>query len=397
MTVSEQWRNAFVLCPATDLEVVERMAQRAEEAGYAATLVGLKRWAETQPTAEDDEAPLLRSLATKSLEGEAAEASRRADEAAPPRGARRPGRARAAAAVAAVAVRGAEEPGPVTIVLFYAYCEGLMSKQRQTAAIKFCVESLKTHGVTGRLRVAREGYNGTLTGPTAGVRAFTASLETFDAATFGNGRVDFKYVDGLPRNQMLKGVKCWPVAEIVTYGFDARDAPLDKGGTHLAPADFHRALEDPDAVVVDVRNYNESLIGKFAPPGDKVLDPMMRRSTEFPKWVADNRHKLEDKKVLMYCTGGVRCELASAYMGSQGIKNVFQLEGGIHRYLEEFQSDGGHWVGKNYTFDKRFSHGADNARVISACVHCGDPWHRYQAQAKCANRSCAIEPGARAA
>ena len=205
------------------------------------------------------------------------------------------------------------------------------------------------------------------------------------------GRVDFKYVDGLPRNQMLKGIKCWPVAEIVTYGFDARNAPLDKGGTHLAPADFHKALEDPDAVVIDVRNYNESLIGKFAPPGDKVLDPMMRRSTEFPQWVADNRHKLEDKKVLMYCTGGVRCERASAYMGSQGIKNVFQLEGGIHRYLEEFQSDGGHWVGKNYTFDKRFSHGADNAAVISACVHCGDPWDRYQAQAKCANRSCAIE------
>ncbi|KAH8044397.1 hypothetical protein JL722_14717 [Aureococcus anophagefferens] len=232
-------------------------------------------------------------------------------------------------------------------------------------------------------------YNGTLTGPTAGVRAFTASLEAFDAATFGNGRVDFKYVDGLPRNQMLKGVKCWPVARSPPTASAGR--ALDKGGTHLAPADFHRALEDPDAVVIDVRNHNESLIGKFAPPGDKVLDPMMRRSTEFPKWVADNRHKLEDKKVLMYCTGGVRCERASAYMGSQGIKNVFQLEGGIHRYLEEFQSDGGHWVGKNYTFDKRFSHGADNARVISACVHCGDPWDRYQAQAKCANRSCAIE------
>ena len=284
-----------------------------------------------------------------------------------------------------------EEPGPVTIVLFYTYCEGLMSKQRQTAAIKFCVESLKKHGVTGRLRVAREGYNGTLTGPTAGVRAFTKSLETFDAATFGNGRVDFKYVDGLPRSQMLKGIKCWPVAEIVTYGFDARNAPLDKGGTHLAPADFHKALEDPDAVVIDVRNYNESLIGKFAPPGDKVLDPMMRRSTEFPQWVADNRHKLEDKKVLMYCTGGVRCERASAYMGSQGIKNIFQLEGGIHRYLEEYKEDGGHWIGKNYTFDKRFSHGADNAAVISACVHCGDKWDRYQAQAKCANRHCAIE------
>ena len=87
--------------------------------------------------------------------------------------------------------------------------------------------------------------------------------------------------------------------------------------------------------MIDVRNYNESLIGKFAPPGDKVLDPMMRRSTEFPQWVADNKAKLANKKVLMYCTGGVRCERASAYMGSQGIQNIYQLEGGIHRYLEE--------------------------------------------------------------
>ena len=101
------------------------------------------------------------------------------------------------------------------------------------------------------------------------------------------------------------------------------------------PPPLRQALEDPDAVVIDVRNYNESLIGKFAPPGDKVLDPMMRRSTEFPQWVADNKAKLANKKVLMYCTGGVRCERASAYMGSQGIQNIYQLEGGIHRYLEE--------------------------------------------------------------
>ena len=299
--------------------------------------------------------------------------------------------ASAASAAAEGRSEASEEPGPVTIVLFYTYCETLMSKARQTEAIAFAVASMKRFGVTGRLRIAREGYNGTLTGPTAGVRAFTASLADFDPATFGNGRVDFKYVDGLPRSQMLKGIKCWPVTEIVTYGFDAKTAPLAKGGTHLKPADFHKAMEDPDAIVIDVRNYNESLIGKFAPPGDKVLDPMMRRSTEFPQWVADNRSKLENKKVLMYCTGGVRCERASAFMGSQGIKNIFQLEGGIHRYLEEFKEDGGHWIGKNYTFDKRFSHGADNAAVISSCVHCGDKWDRYQAQAKCANRHCAIE------
>lgn len=78
---------------------------------------------------------------------------------------------------------------------------------------------------------------------------------------------------------------------------------------------------------------------------------------------------------------------ASAYLRHRaGIENVYQLEGGIHRYLEAFPKDGGFWVGKNYTFDKRFSHGAENAAVISSCVHCGIAWDRYQAQKTCANK-----------
>jgi len=79
----------------------------------------------------------------------------------------------------------------------------------------------------------------------------------------------------------------------------------------------------------------------------------------------------------------VRCERASAYVKSKGIDNVYQLEGGIHRYLEAFASDGGHWIGKNYTFDKRFSHGAEKSAVISKCVHCDSPWEKYNAQKKC--------------
>mmetsp|Transcript_20650 Transcript_20650/g.64959 ORF Transcript_20650/g.64959 Transcript_20650/m.64959 type:complete len:349 (-) Transcript_20650:224-1270(-) len=281
-------------------------------------------------------------------------------------------------------------PEPVTLLLFYTYAPTPMSKHRQTEAVRFSLNSLKKNNLTGRLRIAREGYNGTLTGSKKGVRAFTASLEMFDCATFGNQRVDFKYVDGLPHNQALKGLKCWPVTEIVTYGFDPRDAPLDAGGHHLSPQVFHAALTDPDAVVVDVRNFNETIIGRFAPAaGAQVLDPGMRRSTEFPRWIAQNREKLTGKKVLLYCTGGVRCERASAFMGSQGIKNIFQLEGGVHRYLEHFNEGGGHWIGKNYTFDKRFSHGAVGSEVISRCTHCGNPWDRYQAQAKCT--ACGIE------
>jgi predicted sulfurtransferase len=283
----------------------------------------------------------------------------------------------------------------VSILLFYAYCEPEMNRKQQDSAIAFCLQKAAAFKVTGRLRVAREGFNCTMTAGMEDIRRFTSSLEELDFQTFGEGRCDFKYVDGLPPNQRLKGLKIWPVQEIVTYGFDPRQAPLNMRGVHLKPKEFHEALEDPNSIVIDVRNFNESLIGRFVPPGDnpfatptddgthKVLDPCMRRSTEFPKWVDDHKHMMEGKKVLMYCTGGVRCERASAFMRMKGVENVHQLEGGIHRYLETYASDGGHWKGKNYTFDKRFSHGSEVSDVISKCVVCADPWERYQANSKC--------------
>ncbi len=197
------------------------------------------------------------------------------------------------------------------------------------------------------------------------------------------GNTDFKYVDGLPDNQMLKGLKVWPVSEIVTYGFDPAEARLDMRGVHLTPQQFHNALEEENTVVIDVRNYNEALIGRFNPPVAEYLDPLMRRSTDFPKWVDDNLPKLKTKKVLMYCTAGVRCERASAFIRQRGVENVYQLEGGIHRYLDAYPEDGGHWIGKNYVFDRRFSHGAKVCDVVSYCCYCNQPWERYQAHKKC--------------
>lgn len=99
---------------------------------------------------------------------------------------------------------------------------------------------------------------------------------------------------------MLKGLKVWPVSELVTYGFPASaPAPIEMGGTHLTPAEYHAAMTHPNAVMIDVRNYNENLIGKFAPPGTEVLDPYMRKSTEFPQWIDDNMDKLKGKKVFL--------------------------------------------------------------------------------------------------
>jgi hypothetical protein len=196
-----------------------------------------------------------------------------------------------------------EPSGNCTILLFYAYCTRLMTIGARESAISFCYRVLQENSITGRLRVAREGYNATLTGSFDAIRKFTDALRIFDPSTFGS--TDFKYVDFLPDNKFLKGLKVWAVQEIVTYGFQPEDAPLDKSGVHLNPSEFHSALEDPNAVVIDVRNFNETVIGKFSSPVAEVLDPCMRKSTEFPKWVEQNISKLKDKKVLMYCTGKI--------------------------------------------------------------------------------------------
>ena len=97
----------------------------------------------------------------------------------------------------------------------------------------------------------------------------------------------------------------------------------------------------------------------------------MRVSTEFPEWVDKNKEKLKGKQIMMFCTGGIRCERASALLRERGYENdIFQMQGGIHRYLEEYNEDGGHWIGKNYTFDKRFAHGAVKSDTVSACLSC---------------------------
>jgi predicted sulfurtransferase len=233
----------------------------------------------------------------------------------------------------------------VTLLLFYQYVRPSWSAAQRQNAENFTRDSLTRHGCTGRLRCAKEGFNGTLTGSAAGIRAFCQDLREYEPQHFGN--TDFKLVDGLRDTQKLKGLKVWHVDELVTYGFGKSDGVLEKGGTHLSPQDWHDGAAEEGAVLIDVRNANENAIGRFQPLNDphRVLDPNMRVSTEFPEWVDSNMSKLQNaKKVMMYCTGGIRCERASALLVEKGVpaEKVFQLEGGIHRYLEAFP-DGGHW------------------------------------------------------
>lgn len=153
--------------------------------------------------------------------------------------------------------------GDNTILLFYAYCPQPMSREAVNLTVEHCYRVLSQNLVTGRLRIAREGYNATLTGSSKGIRAFTTSLVEYDPQTFGNGRVDFKYVDNQPDNQLLKGLKVWPVLEIVTYGLNSVNAPLEKGGVHLPPEKFHEALAEPNRYA-DTNTHTQTHTSKVA-------------------------------------------------------------------------------------------------------------------------------------
>ncbi|KAJ1448680.1 hypothetical protein M885DRAFT_490112 [Pelagophyceae sp. CCMP2097] len=281
----------------------------------------------------------------------------------------------------------------VSILLFYQYVEPLWTEAKQQLAVDHCVEQGAALLLGGRIRVAREGFNVTVSGSFESVRAFATGLRVFDAKAFAS--TEFKFVDGEPLAKHFPDLKIFPVVELVHYGLDPKRAPpLSTGAQHLDAAAFHAKLLQAGTVVVDVRNHYETDIGRFTAPsgGAEYLDPQMRVSTEFPAWAAANEAKLQGKQVLMYCTGGIRCERASGLVRQLSPDlDVFQLQGGIEKYLQAYP-DGGLWTGKNFTFDKRgdlaasttAQAAAHKAAVLARCCACGKPWDTYLGKRKCA-------------
>ena len=179
-------------------------------------------------------------------------------------------------------------------------------------------------------------------------------------------------------------------------------------GEHLEADEYHKAMEDPDTVIIDVRNAYESAIGNFQPPpnGAKLIDPKMRNSIEFPKWLnsEQTQRQLTGKNVLMYCTGGIRCERATALLNQMSTitedlkpKGVYHCRGGIERYVKTFP-DGGYWKGKNYLFDRRMeqtSHtkpleDVENDIQDAKCCLCHTKWTIYRGQFKCNRSLCRV-------
>lgn len=245
------------------------------------------------------------------------------------------------------------------VILFYKYVAiadpaGLVEAQRAR-----CLEL----GLKGRVLIATEGINGTLAGPVEGVERYMAELRADER--FAD--IEFKLSSGDEQTFPRLMIKVRP--EIVTLGAGPLAADLDN---HLSPTEWKRMIEeDPEIVLVDVRNRYESAAGKFA----NAVECDIGNFRELPDYLPQ-LEELKDKKVLMYCTGGIRCEKASALFRSRGFSQVYQLHGGIATYQQQFGNE--HWLGECFVFDQRMTVRVEDSLVaIGKCAHTGRETNRF--------------------
>lgn len=204
------------------------------------------------------------------------------------------------------------------------------------------LQVMEANQVRGTLLLAKEGINGTVAGSREGIDALLNWLRQDPRLA----ELDFKesYTDTPP----FKRTKVKLKKEIVTMGVEGID-PRHVVGTYVEPKDWNALISDPDVVLVDTRNDYEVQVGTF----QHAVNPETETFREFPQYVKDNMDPSKQKKVAMFCTGGIRCEKSTAYMKEQGFDEVYHLKGGILKYLEEVPKEESMWEGECFVFDDR--------------------------------------------
>jgi UPF0176 protein len=234
-------------------------------------------------------------------------------------------------------------------------------------------------GVFGRIYVASEGVNAQISVPTDQLEAFRAYLDTIPFLR--NIRLNIAVEDdGKSFFTLAIKVK----EKIVADGLNDVEFDVTDRGVHLSAEAFNSLTENPDTIVVDMRNFYESEVGHF----EKAILPPMGTFREGLPMVADMLDEEREKHIVMYCTGGIRCEKASAYMKYRGYKNVYQLDGGIIEYARQVEKNGlpNKFIGKNFVFDDRLGERISDD-VIATCHQCG---HEADEHTNCANDACHI-------
>ena len=205
--------------------------------------------------------------------------------------------------------------------------------------LKIFLDSLN---IRGTLLLAKEGVNGTIAGDNDSI------MKSLDYLQKDERLVGLEYKFSYSEKPPFKRLKVKLKKEIVTLGVSNID-PIFSSGTYVKPADWNELINDPDVVLIDTRNNYEFEIGSFK----GSINPNTETFREFPAYTKNNLEKYRDKKIAMFCTGGIRCEKSTAYLKSKGFENVFHLQGGILKYLEEVKEDESLWEGECFVFDDR--------------------------------------------
>ena len=199
-------------------------------------------------------------------------------------------------------------------------------------------------GVKGSLLLASEGINGTIAGPRAGIDAVLAHIRALP------GCEEFEHKESPARDMPFNRMKVRLKREIVTMGQPDVD-PTAAVGHYVEAKDWNDLITQDDVVVIDTRNDYEVAIGTF----EGAVDPETKSFGEFPEWWEKNKDRFHNKRVAMFCTGGIRCEKSTNYLIGQGVEDVFHLKGGILKYLEEVPEADSKWDGSCFVFDQRVS------------------------------------------
>ncbi len=200
--------------------------------------------------------------------------------------------------------------------------------------------------ITGTLLLAQEGINGTVAGPAGGIDALLAHLRGLP------GCADLEWKLSTASERPFARMKVRLKREIVTMGQPDVD-PRAAVGHYVAASDWNDLIRAPDVAVIDTRNAYEVAIGSF----EGAIDPQTASFREFPAWWEANRHRFHNKRIAMFCTGGIRCEKSTNYLLAQGVDEVYHLKGGILKYLEEVPEAESAWNGACFVFDGRVSVG----------------------------------------
>ncbi|HIW38327.1 MAG TPA: rhodanese-related sulfurtransferase [Candidatus Jeotgalicoccus stercoravium] len=259
------------------------------------------------------------------------------------------------------------------VLLYYHYVDVEDPETFAAEHLRFC----KDLGLKGRILVATEGINGTVSGDYEQTERYMEYMKAhplFKDMVFKIDEAD---------SHAFKKMFVRPRPELVNLSLDKDIDPRNQTGEYLSPEEFYEQMQREDTVVLDVRNIYEYDVGHFR----GAIKPEVETFRDTPEWVRNNRHLFEGKKILTYCTGGIRCEKFSGWLKEEGFDNVAQLHGGVATYSKDPVAKGQLWDGQMYVFDERLTVPINQVEhvVVGKDHYDGTPCERY---INCANPEC---------